>query len=131
MTALAQESRTRRQNRRRSERFALEQTTTISVSTADGDYRCCLQDISYGGLRVSFDDRIPQGEQVAVEHGFVGTLQGKLAWREGRAMGIELQVAGSELQHALQCVGLLVSPDGARGRERTGGGAGKRRSDAQ
>ena len=115
MTALAQGARTRRENRRRSERFALNRTTTISVSTPDGDYRCSLHDISYGGLRVSFDGRIPGGDQMVMEHGFIGALQGKLAWQEGQAMGIELQVAESELQHALQCVGLLLSPDDTPG----------------
>ena len=117
MNAFAQPPRERLQDRRRSERFGLDQTTTVTLSIAGRDYRCCLEDISYGGLRVRFEDQVPDGDRVVLEHGFVGKLYGTKAWQGDAALGIEFQTTEGALEHALQCVGLLVSPDDEQPRQ--------------
>ncbi len=117
MTAFAERPREPDQDRRRSERFGMDRTTTATLSTADGEYRCSLEDISYGGLRVRFDSEVPDCGAVVLEHGLVGKLHGTAAWQGGSTMGIELQVGEGELEHTLQCVGLLVSPDEGSSRD--------------
>lgn len=114
-------------NRRRSERVLLDRPTTMTLLSGDRSLRCRLADLSYGGLRVHLEGQVHPGERVSLEHGFIGKLQGLPVWQRGSELGIELQVAQSELLRALQCVGLLLSPD-RQARERSlaeaGAGAG-------
>ena len=117
MTKLAQLPREKLENRRRSERFTIDQTTSVTLSTANRRYRCRLEDISYGGLRVRFDHEVPEFERVVLEHRLVGKLFGRAAWQGGSAMGIEFQVAESEIENFLQCIGLMVSPDDGPSKE--------------
>jgi len=97
--------------RRSSERFAIPAGAILTLSADGRRYRCIAEDISYGGLRVRFDELAPDCDEVVIRHRLSGRMAGQRTWRSGDRMGIEFRVSGQKYAHALQCVGVMVEPD--------------------
>ena len=111
MAASANSERAQYIERRCSERFGVENGPFLTLSAKGETHSCRLADISYGGLRIHFEETAPACETVELEHEFVGRLSGTPAWRAEKAMGVEMKVPEQDLEHALKCVGLLISAE--------------------
>jgi len=94
--------------RRRRQRFSVEAPKPITATSRGRIYTCELQDISLNGIRLSFQDAMPEGNVIALDHPIAGILCGVCAWRNERSMGVELQLPRAELERALKCISLVI-----------------------
>ena len=79
------------------------------TATAGGKiYTCFIEDISMGGLKLRFEDEVPEGNVIALDHPVAGTLCGRCAWRKDKYVGMELQVSSSDLERVLRCICLVL-----------------------
>lgn len=79
------------------------------TATAGGKiFTCFIEDISMGGLKLRFEDEVPDGNVIALDHPVAGTLCGRCAWRKDNFVGMELQVPSSDLERVLRCICLVL-----------------------
>lgn len=94
--------------RRRHTRIAVKKQLPMTATSGGKIYTCYVEDISLGGLKLRFEDEVPQGKVIALDHPVAGTLCGRCAWRDGNFVGVELQVPGGDLERVLRCICLVL-----------------------
>ena len=98
-------------NRRRSKRCVLDRRTTGQVIQGDRAYLCVIEDVSLGGVRLSFDDAVPDGGELVLEHAVAGSFVGRIVWTKDAAAGFEFAPCDDSLGRELQCIALMVGSD--------------------
>ena len=98
-------------NRRRSKRCALDRRTSGFVQAGGGRHPCVIEDISLGGARLRFEDGVPEGDGLILEHAVAGSFHGSIVWRQDDVCGFRFDRAEHPLQRELQCVALMVGSD--------------------
>lgn len=98
-------------NRRRSKRCLLDRRTSGHVRSGEEQYACVIEDISLGGARLRFEDGVPDGDGLTLEHQVAGSFDGSIAWKDGAVCGFRFDPAEHPLQRELQCVALMVGSD--------------------
>ncbi len=93
---------------RRHNRIDVAKQAPLTAMSGGQTYTCFVEDISLGGLKLRFEDKVPQGKVIAIDHPVAGTLCGRIAWREGKSAGMELQVPSSDLERVLRCICLIL-----------------------
>jgi len=112
--------------RRAHERHPIAETTSLTVVTDVGTYPCVVEDLSFGGIRLRFDGAVPDVTELRLEHPTAGTFVGRCAWSGGTIMGVQFDRKKREIERALQCVALMVSPDASlEERDLVAAGAGR------
>lgn len=97
-----------REESRRHNRIEVSKQVSLTAISGGQTYTCYVEDISLGGLKLRFEDKVPQGKVIAIDHPVAGTLCGRIAWREGKFVGMELQVPSSDLERVLRCICLVL-----------------------
>jgi len=95
-------------SRRRHNRIAVAKEVPLTATSGGKIYSCYIEDISLGGLKLRFEDEVPEGKVIAIDHPVAGTLCGRCAWRDGKYIGMELQVPSSDLERVLRCICLVL-----------------------
>ena len=98
-------------NRRRSKRCVLDRRTTGHVIQGDHIYPCVIEDVSLGGVRLSFDDAVPNGGELVLEHAVAGSFAGRIVWTKHSVAGFQFDPCEDSLGRELQCVALMVGSD--------------------
>ncbi len=98
-------------NRRAHERHPVTAKTSVTVVTDAGTYPCVVEDLSFGGIRLRFYGAVPDVRELRLEHPTAGTFVGRCAWSGGAVMGVQFDQQEREIERALKCVALMVSPD--------------------
>lgn len=98
-------------NRRRSKRCVLERRTSGHVQSGETRHACVIEDISLGGARLRFEESVPEGESLTLEHAVAGSFHGTIVWSQGDVCGFRFDPAEHPLQRELQCVALMVGSD--------------------
>ncbi len=98
-------------NRRKSKRCPLDRKTTAQVRAGGGLYGCNIEDISLGGARLKFEDSVPEGLEMVLEHAVAGRFAGKIVWTKGNVGGFQFDRPEQPLERELQCVALMVGSD--------------------
>ena len=98
-------------NRRRSKRCALDRRTSGHVEADGRQYACVIEDISLGGARLRFEEGVPQGDGLTLEHAVAGSFRGSIVWNDAAVCGFRFEAAEHPLQRDLQCVALMVGSD--------------------
>ena len=94
--------------RRNHTRIAVNKRMPLTATSGGKIYSCFIEDISLGGLKLFFEDAVPEGKVIALDHPVAGTLCGRCAWRDGQYLGVELQVPASDLERVLRCICLVL-----------------------
>lgn len=94
--------------RRRTKRFEIPERPPITATAGGRIYTCYIEDISADGLRLRFQGPMPRGPVIALDHPVAGTLCGSCTWREGDAIGVQLQLPRSELERILRCICMVL-----------------------
>lgn len=97
--------------RRVYERHPITETTSLTVVTDGGTYPCVVEDLSFGGVRLRFEAAVPDVDELCLEHPMAGTFVGRCAWQGDKIIGVEFDQKEREIEQALQCVALMVTPD--------------------
>ena len=98
-------------NRRRSKRCPLDRRTTAQLRIADRLHSCVIEDISLGGARLLFEDAVPEGQEMVLEHAIAGCFPGTIVWMKGCVAGYRFDRPENSLERELQCVALMVGSD--------------------
>ncbi len=100
-------------DRRQWLRFALDHATSLTALAGGRSYACNIADISLGGLRLRFEDQPPATADILLSHRTAGELPATQVWRSDDELGIAFLHPEQELEHLLQCISLILNPDGA------------------
>ena len=101
-------------DRRRGPRYHIDRDTTL-VATAEGrSFSCTLEDISLDGARLHFPNDAPDKGEVVLEHPDAGVFLGDCVWLASAFMGVRFRRSKRSLEHALQCISVMISPDETR-----------------
>ena len=95
-------------DRRQSKRYLLDEAPTITATSGGRLFSCRILDVSVDGVRLRFENEIPKGNVIALEHPAAGTLCGVCVWRDDDSMGVELQLPRRELERLLKCICLVL-----------------------
>ena len=95
-------------SRRRHNRIAVSKQVPLTATAGGKIFTCYIEDISLGGLKLRFEGEVPESKVIAIDHPVAGTLCGRCAWREGKFVGMELQVPSSDLERVLRCICLVL-----------------------
>lgn len=98
-------------NRRRSKRCVLDRRTTGQVIQGDRAYPCVIEDVSLGGARLGFDDAVPDGGELVLEHAVAGSFAGRIVWTKDGVAGFQFAPCEDSLGRELQCIALMVGSD--------------------
>ena len=77
--------------RRRWERHALDQQTTLTAKFGGHIYRCMIEDLSLGGARLRFLGETPKETDVMLEHPLAGTIEGECVWLSESVVGVRFK----------------------------------------
>lgn len=94
--------------RRRSQRFRVENMQPLTLLAGARSYPCAVQDISRGGLRLTLEEPAPLASEVALEHPSAGLFRGRRMWSKGHQIGLNFDTAGSDLTRTLRCVQMVI-----------------------
>ena len=100
-------------DRRQWLRFALDHATSLTALADGRSYACNIADISLGGLRLRFQEQPPATADILLSHRTAGDLPATQVWRTRDELGIAFLHPEGELEHLLQCISLILNPDGA------------------
>ena len=100
-------------DRRQWLRFALDHATSLTALADGRSYACNIADISLGGLRLRFDEQPPAAAGILLSHRTAGELPATPVWRSQGELGVAFEHPERELEHLLQCISLILNPDGA------------------
>ena len=101
-------------DRRHGPRYHIDRDTTL-VATAKGRrFPCTLEDISFDGARLHFPNDVPDKGELVLEHPDAGVFLGDRVWLASGVMGIQFRRSKRSLEHALQCISVMISPDETR-----------------
>lgn len=100
--------------RRKWLRFPLDHATSLTAVAGGRSYACDITDISLGGLRLRFDGPPPSSDSIVLSHRAAGNLAATSVWRSDAELGIAFRHPEGELAHLLQCISLILNPDGTR-----------------
>ncbi len=89
----------------------MHEATTLAVTAAGQTVEAKIEDISIHGLKLSLSRHLPPVEDLTIEHRTAGTFAVRRAWGGGTTAGVQFQVTGTQLEHTLRCVRLVLSPD--------------------
>ena len=93
---------------RRHNRIAVTKQAPLTATSGGKIYKCFIEDISLSGLKLRFEDEVPEGKVIAIDHPVAGTLCGHCAWRKDSYIGMELQIPSSDLERVLRCICLVL-----------------------
>ncbi len=99
------------ENRRKFQRYAVGDRTTLRLFAESQVYSCALDDISLDGARLMFDVEPSIMGPVRLEHPFSGEFLAEPVWQEAGMLGVKFQLSARALTHALQCISLTVFSD--------------------
>lgn len=95
-------------DRRRSQRVELTDTTAIVLTVAGKPIRAQLTDISKEGVCVIPEESISQGVEVIIDHPTAGKLEGCCVWTHEDSIGIQFGLEESELERVFKCLHLML-----------------------
>ncbi len=100
-------------DRRSWQRFMLESpaSITLQVSGHDAFEEVELVDVSLGGFRLHFDQDLPPGSEVAIDHPTAGTMRGKLAWQAGGDIGVHMVEDDNRRTYLLRLISMILHSD--------------------
>lgn len=98
-------------NRRRSKRCTLDRRTSGFLLAGGEQHHCVIEDISLGGAKLRFEDAVPEGIGLVLEHAVAGSFHGSIVWQQDTVCGFRFDPAEHPLQRELQCVALMVGSD--------------------
>lgn len=101
------------EERRNYERHPIMETTSLTVVTDGGRFPCVVEDLSFGGVKLRFEAAVPDVDELRLEHPLAGTFVGRCVWQGDDIIGVEFDQKEREIEQALQCVALMVTPDAA------------------
>lgn len=96
-------------DRRRSQRFRIENMQHMTLLAGARSYDCAIQDISRGGVRLALNEPAPLASEVVLEHPAAGHFRGRRMWSDGHQIGVTFENMGSDLAQALRCVQMVVA----------------------
>lgn len=94
--------------RRKSRRYAAPDRSPITATAGGKVYNCYVEDISLDGIKLRFQDDMPQSRVIALDHPVAGTLCGSCVWRQPGELGVELQLPKAGLERVLRCICLVL-----------------------
>lgn len=97
--------------RRNHERHPFDEITSLTVVTEGGAYPCVVENLSFGGIKLRFEGPVPEVDELNLEHPRAGTFVGRCVWQHGSLMGVQFDLPDRDIERALQCVALMVTPD--------------------
>lgn len=97
--------------RRNHERHPFDEITSLTVVTEGGAYPCVVENLSFGGIKLCFEGPVPEVDELNLEHPRAGTFVGRCVWQRGSHMGVQFDLPDRDIERALQCVALMVTPD--------------------
>lgn len=98
-------------DRRRWPRYALNPSSTFTL-TADGQAQSCtMEDVSLGGAKLRFDGDTPRNLEIRIEHPTAGYIHAYRCWAEEGVLGVEFDPSPGTLELVAYC---LESLTGAR-----------------
>lgn len=83
--------------RRRSLRFVLPHQENITLIVDGRPYPGKLEDVSIGGAKLRMADSVPTSDDVRLEHGIAGSIEGISMWHAGQAIGISFALSDPAL----------------------------------
>ena len=95
-------------DRRRSQRFRVDEMQPLTLLAGARSYSCAVQDISRGGWRLALEEPAPLASEVALEHPTAGLFRGRRMWSKGRQIGLHFDSPDTDLTHALRCVQMVM-----------------------
>ncbi len=97
-------------DRRSWQRFMLESpaSITLQVPGCDDFEKVKLVDVSLGGFRLNFDQELPEGSDIAIDHPTAGTMRGKLAWQADGDIGIHMLEDGNRRTYLLRLISMIL-----------------------
>ena len=97
-------------DRRAWQRFMLESpaSITLQVSGHDDFEDIELVDVSLGGFRLHFDQELPPGSEIAIDHPTAGTMRGELAWQSGGNIGVRMIEDGNRRTYLLRLISMIL-----------------------
>ena len=96
-------------DRRHTQRFQVEDLNRLTLLAGGRSYQCEVEDISRGGVCLSLDDVAPLASEVVLEHAGAGHFRGRRIWSQGNRIGVSFNETGSDLNHTLRCIQMLMS----------------------
>ena len=96
--------------RRRSERFTLDQQTTLAARFGGRIYRCMIEDLSLGGAKLRFLGEAPQKTDIILEHPVAGSIECECVWLSEGVVGVRFKTEARSLELALQLVSVMINP---------------------
>ena len=94
--------------RRKSRRHPTAEHAPVTVTSGGKVYTCYVEDISLNGIRLRFQDDVPDSNVIALDHPVAGTLCGSCVWRKPGELGVELVFPKAGLERALRCICLVL-----------------------
>lgn len=94
--------------RRRAKRYVIENRPIVTAMSGGKVYTCRIEEISTTGIRLRFEESVPEGKVIALEHPEAGTLCGECIWRDESNLGVEIRLPTSELERVLKCICLVL-----------------------
>ncbi len=93
--------------RRGRNRLRLGGFSSISLICGERLLACRVADLSLSGLGLDFAGEPPELGAVALEHATAGRIEGRAVWTGESRIGIQLDIAGSDLERVLQCLNII------------------------
>lgn len=93
-------------DRRRWSRYAVEETTTLTLTTDGQTYTGKIEDISLGGAKLHFVGERPEGRDAVLSHPVSGAFAGHPVWHARGLMGLRFGFSENALKLVLYCVRL-------------------------
>jgi len=90
--------------RRRSLRFVLPRQEDITLFVDGQPFQGKLEDVSIGGAKLCMADDVPVSNDVRLEHGAAGSIDGVCMWHAGRAIGISFELTDPALRLISLCL---------------------------
>lgn len=98
------------EDRRSWQRFMLEAPASITLQVPGYDVfeGIELVDVSLGGFRLNFDQDLPPGSEVAIDHPTAGTMRGRLAWQAGGNIGVHMLEDDNRRTYLLRLISMIL-----------------------
>ena len=112
MHALRLVSTSRVFNRRRAKRCPLDRRTSAVMIVGENRHPCTIENISLGGMGLSFPADPPAtAEDAVIEHAVAGRFPGRCVWTKGSTAGFRFDRPDNAIERELQCIAIMLADD--------------------